>query len=209
MKALRMILLFVVCTAMAACGGENLDVYKDKVLEEMARVNDTTKELLVKDLDINIDSMSLLYFYVEDSIVLAEKKFKEFLIEKEKQIESCKKSIEKNEKELNDARNSLFSYMFVDSYSSILDKLRKKIENTEKEIQEETELYNQKLEKLKSRDKKEVIFNVFVYRASMKNPLTGMHNAGKSMSLFTPDGETYLKEADKKIREQLMKRETK
>lgn len=209
MKALRMILLFVVCTAMTACGGENLDVYKDKVLESLAKELETTKELLVKDLDIKIDSMSLLYFYVEDSIAITKKEFEELLAKKEKLIKYYRESIKKDEEAIKNAGNDFFSGATIYAKRSFINEAKQNIKSTEKEIQKETEIYNQKLEKLKSRDKKEVIFNVFVYHSSIKNPLTGMHNAGKSMSLFTPDGETYLKEADKKIREQLMKRKTK
>ncbi len=97
MKIFKNILLLVTCLMITACGGENLNAYKDKMLEAAANRLGTTKELLVKDLDLVVDSMSLDYFLLEDSISLIKQTYDETIKEQEKQIEWRQKEIKKYE----------------------------------------------------------------------------------------------------------------
>ena len=73
MKAVKLITLFAVCLTMAACstvGGEDLEAYKDKMLEGFAKQAKSTKELLIRDYDIIVDSMSVIPFTVADSLAV-------------------------------------------------------------------------------------------------------------------------------------------
>ena len=199
MKMMKLIMLFIVCMTATACGRVNLDTYKDKVLDSVALKFKTTKELLIQDLDIKVDSMSLAYFLVEDSIYLIENNYKEELKEKEKQIEAYKEEIKKLENRIEEMKGSLTAEM---SKFSIKNN-EKYIKEAESEILKLTENYKSELSKYENRDPKEKIYNIFCYRASLKNPITQMHESGRVMSLFSPDGETYIKDVDNETKKYL------
>jgi len=203
MRAFKNIFLITVCIIMIACGGENLDAYKDKVLEHVASKINTTKELLVKDLDMKIDSMSLSYFLVEDSLVLLERKYKEDVAKQEKWISTCKENIERLEIEKNKSRKDLFYSITAKINDRSIKEYKKKIEDAEAKIQEIRDDYQLKFEMYQARDKKEVIYNIFHYRVTYKIPKKGIHQVDTSMDLFSPDGMTYIKSVSGEIKDYL------
>ena len=193
---IKCILLCFTGMTMTACGGESLDDYKDKLLDSVASKFKTTKELLIKDLDINIDSMSLAYFLVEDSINIIEKNYKEELEKKEKWIASCQEEIKKKEDENKTGKGGAASSILASINNSFIKMNRDYIKEAESEISKLTEKYKSELSKYENRDPKEKIYNIFCYRASLKNPITQMHNSSREMSFFSPDGKTYIKDVD-------------
>ena len=116
MKIFKNILLLVTCLMITACGGENLNAYKDKMLEATANRLGTTKELLVKDLDLVVDSMSLDYFLLEDSISLIKQTYDETIKEQEKQIEWRQKEIKKYE----EANNRYYGKYTINKYKKMM-----------------------------------------------------------------------------------------
>ena len=199
---IKCILLCFFCVAVTACSSENLDTYRDKLLDSVASELKTTKELLIQDLDVRVDSMSLTYFLVEDSIYIIENKYKEELRNKEKQIESYKESIKKLEN-LVKKESGVFTSLTAEMSKSSIKTNKRYIKEIESEISKLTENYKSELSKYESRDSKEKIYNVFCYRVSLKNPMTQMHNSSREMSLFSLDGETYIKDVDNEIQKYL------
>ena len=192
----------MIATSFGMCScSENLDSYKDKVLEHAAAELGTTQELLIKDLDLKIDSMSISYFLVEDSIFLLEQKYKEDVQEQEKLIASQNKYIEKLEKENKEMKKSSFSSMFKSMNNNLIKESRSYIEQANAKIKEITDAYQLDLERYQGRDKKEKIYNVFRYHISFKIPNLEIHQAEFEMDLFSPDGETYIKPAGTNIKE--------
>ncbi len=84
----------VCCLLLVACGGEDLNKYKEQYLDAMAKDMKTTKEFLVKDLDVVIDSMRIIPITVADSIYLLE----EFSKMDKKQIAKMKKEFKEYKK---------------------------------------------------------------------------------------------------------------
>ena len=69
MRNNKFFLLLVVCMAIVACdNGNNLNGYKEKVLDALSQQAGLPKEMFVKDYEVVVDSMSLIPIAVEDSI---------------------------------------------------------------------------------------------------------------------------------------------
>lgn len=196
MKIFKNILLLVTCLMITACGGENLNAYKDKMLEATANRLGTTKELLVKDLDLVVDSMSLDYFLLEDSISLIKQIYDETIKEQEKQIEWRQKEIKKYE----EANNRYYGKYTINKYKKDIEQLEKKIESIRQKHEEE-------LAKFKGRNLSDVVYKVFYYRIMMKHPLKGIHEKQSSFCLFSPDGKVCTIEIDDEMGEYLKNRE--
>lgn len=174
------ILFIAFCFAAISCGNnENLDAYKDKMLEAMAKEFKTTKELLVKDLDVVVDSMYVLPLTIEDSLNLLSSDF-------EKKKSRLTKQIEINRKGLDSAKKRLFPI------PSVIGDYEDKIEKAEKEIKEATENYNTKYELYSRQDRLKILAKVFVCRIAIKHPLKGIHETMSGATLFSVDGQTLL-----------------
>lgn len=186
MKALRMILLFVVCTAMAACGGENLDVYKDKVLEEMARTNDTTKELFVKDYDVIVDSLSLYSITVADSIDII------------KDFDAYEKRLHARISELEKSSKNLFNFN-LSSDKRELEKLKNELPRIE--------VGKLKLSEYEGMREGKVLIKVLRFWAAIKIPILGRRTS-IGYAIFSEDG-NYITDADFNMKEYVTKNKMK
>lgn len=195
-------LLFIFCFTLASCGNE-FDSYKDKVLEHTANELNTTKELLVKDLDIKFDSMSISYLHVEDSICILEEIYKENIAKQEEKIAAQKNSIERRKKENEGRKKDYLSSIFTSMNNQHIKEAERQIKEIEEKIQKITDDYHSELEKFEERDKKERIYNVFRYQISFIIPKTEMHQIIKGIDLFTPDGQTYINSASNRIKDYL------
>lgn len=183
------ILFFAFCLATISCGSnENLDAYKDKILEELAKKFKTTKELLVKDLDVIVDSMSVVPLTIEDSLNLLSSDY-------EKEKNRLSKQIEKNKTGLASAKKRLFPI------TSVIWDYEEKIEAGEKEMKEVTENYNAKQELYSQQDKSKVLAKVFICRIALKHPLKGIHQTISGATVFSIDGQTLLDEGDNHLYE--------
>ena len=183
------ILFFAFCLAAISCGNnENLDVYKDKMLEVMAKEFKTTKELLVKDLDVIVDSMSVVPLTVGDSLNLLSSDY-------EKKKNRLSKQIEKNKERLVSAKKRLFPL------PNIIRNYEDKIEAAEKEMKEATESYNAKQELYSQQDSSKVLAKVFICRIAIKHPLKGIHQTMSGATIFSIDGQTLLNEGNNHLYE--------
>ena len=183
------ILFFAFCLAAISCGSnENLDAYKDKMLEAMAKEFKTTKELLIKDLDVIIDSMSVVPLTVEDSLNLLSSDY-------EKKKNRLSKQIEKNKKSLASAKKRLFPI------PSVIGDYENKIEADEKEMKEATENYNAKQELYSQLNNSKVLAKVFICRIAIKHPLKGIHQTMSGATIFSIDGKTLLDEGNNHLYE--------
>ena len=74
MKSIKVLLMLFVSFMMASCGvgGDNLESYKTQYLDALAKEMGTTKDFLMKDWDISIDSMKIIPITVADSLALLE-----------------------------------------------------------------------------------------------------------------------------------------
>lgn len=188
-------LLFGICLVLVACGSEKIDTYTEKVLEHAASNLNTTKELLVKDLDIKIDSTSLSSFLVEDSINLVTEQHDKYDAEKTKLLESANKSVSRLDEEAKTAKG-------VSKYATLSarDNFKRIVKQIERELQSSKEKREKSMSSLINRDKNEVIFQVFQYRVTILNPKTKMHEVNKDVTFFTPDGKTVLSNVHKDVK---------
>lgn len=176
MKALKNILLFVVCLSIASCGVNDLDAYKDQVLEYGAKKFGTTKELFIKDFDVVVDSMSLFPITVQDSINLINN------------LDVYKESLQAEFEEYEILKNKRF--------------YRWKMRDTERvqEIEEELVLIDKakaKLPEYESMDKSKTLMKVFRCWIAIKLPLIG-RQTGIDYYLFSTDGD-LIKSADSRM----------
>lgn len=172
MKVLKNILLLAICLMNTACGGENLEAYKDKVLETFANRLGTTKELLVKDYDVIVDSMSVTPITVADSIAIIN-------LWKGKQGE-IEKSIELKRLNL----KSIFNFNVSEDR-----KLLKTMESRLKEIQESDKI----LEKYTLMKSDKVLGKIFICRISSFFPLLG-RKTGFGGVIFDKEGICIMQE---------------
>ena len=173
MKLMKCISLFVVCMTMTACG-ENLDNYKQKVLEQLAKESRTTPELFVKDYNVVVDYMSVTSITVADSIAVIN-------LWKAKKDE-IEKSIEIKREQL----HSLFNFDKESDRKSL-----KLLEAKLKEIQESENL----LEKYASMQSDEVLGKFFSCRISVLIPLLGRQTEAGGF-IFDKEGVWFKQEAD-------------
>lgn len=204
MKLVKYITLLICCSIITACSGEDskLDSFKTKMLESVAVKHKTTPEMLVKDLDVKIDSMSLSPFLVEDSLALVQKQYDDFIAEKESQLASSQKSVTKLEQELKTA-----SGISKLAKASSLDNFKRIHHNIEVELNKGKAKYEKLIATFENRDPKEVIYTVFQYRVSLKNPLTGIHMTDKDISYFTPDGQKLIDGVSVDIKKYIISKE--
>ena len=191
MKTMKLMMLFVVCVATAACGGENLDAYKRKLLEGIAKEGETTVELLVKDFDITVDSMSVLPFLLQDSIEYVKynyekqkKPLDESISYEKERIETLSKKLEKEKKG--------DSYSFIALLKNNIFDARIKLENAEKKLESLTKHFETDMSKFEGRNPNDAIYNMFCYRFTAKNPFTGGHQVTYEIAFFSLDGEHLL-----------------
>lgn len=169
------------CTIMAACQSENLEAYKEKMLEATAKKLGTTKELLVKDLDIVIDSMSVVPFTVKDSLNLL-KDIDQKIEQTSKDLESAKKAIEYTKK------RSLFPSFYT------IEKLEKQKEELMNKLERLKYLQDVQIPKYESMKESKVIAKIFCVRIAAKGPLDRIHTTKSSVFIFSADGETFIDE---------------
>lgn len=203
MKVMKCILLFVVCVAMAACGGENskYEPYKEKMLETLAGGLGTTKDLLVKDLEIKIDSMSLSNFLVEDSINMLTQQYNEAEAETAKRIEKTNEKINEYEEK---AKTATGVSIFVNR--SFRDDSKRELKRLESVLKSIKEKYENAMATLEPRDKKEVIYQVFHFKITSLNPKTKIHEVRKRSTFFTADGQKVLLNVPKAVEKFVEKR---
>lgn len=173
MKAFKYILLFVVCMVMVACG-DNLDNYKEKTLEYLAKKNKTTVELFVKDYSLVMDSMSVTPITVADSMAI---------------VNLWKDEQGNIEERIKRKRQELHSIFNFDD-----EKDRKELNRLEtrlKEIHESEEI----LEKFASMNPDNILGKFFTCRISLLIPLFG-RKTQYSGFVFDPKGVMLKKEAD-------------
>ena len=201
MKAFRYITLCAVSLVLFSCG-ENLEAYKEKVIEKAAKKLKTTEELLVKDLDLIIDSMTVEDFCVKDSLLLSVeiKNNRSQLLQGK--IESFQKKIEENKENIKKASGFYANFTRVTNESLIKD-YENGIKKFEKEIAKVKNENDSILNKYDGRNNKDVLLKIFKYRIAYKVPFKGIHEVKTVFSLFTPDGQTYLSDANEQMKRYL------
>lgn len=172
------ILLLVACTAFAACGSyvNDLESYKNQYLEAWAKGMGTTKELLLKDLDISIDSMNIIPITVADSLAILDEVTKD------------------NGKKLNELKtilNKIKQLQGLLAFSSDTEKIKEtktmlkelplEITNIERALKEDYSRY-------KEMDKGIVLMNVFYCQATFLDSNSGVHKVEQRRALFTLNG---------------------
>lgn len=183
MKAFRYIILTVVSLVMFSCG-ENLEAYKEKVLDAVASKLETTKELFVKDFDVVIDSMSVHPLTVGDSLALLATDFNRDKSKIDKKLVELKEELEKHQKK---------------SWDYLVEFTQERIKQKENELTSLTEKYNKKVEYYSKMDKNKVLAKAFCCRFSTKQMLTGVHKTLRGAFLFSPDGERYLSDTTNSV----------
>ena len=168
----------VCCLLLVACGGEDLNKYKEQYLDAMAKDMKTTKEFHVKDLDVVIDSMRIIPITVADSIYLLE----EFSKMDKKQIAKMKKEFKEykkmeglfmlfggnNKEQLNQAKEMMAEVMiaFADMEKAVI----------------------KDLPKYKKMDENTVLAKILSLQLITKDAKTGVHTMSKELALFSPEG---------------------
>lgn len=208
MKTMKYILLFVVCVTMAACGNE-MDNYKDKILEYTARKHKTTPEHLVKDFDISIDSMSVSPFILQDSIdyvnqnyEIRKKPFDESISFEKERIEKLSEALEKEKR-----KKGNYSHFGSILKQNIYD-ARNKLARAEENHKILTEQYESDMARFEGRNAEEAIYNMFWYRVAIKNPLSKVHEVSSEVALFSLDGKLFIKNINGSFKEFLLKRKS-
>ena len=202
-------LLLIFCFMVSSCE-DNFESYKDKFLEYTASQLNTTKELLVKDLDIKFDSMSISYFLVEDSILFIKQDCEEAIEKQNNRIASCKKDIERKEAEIEKNKGDRMASIFSAFNNTAIEKYKNNIKEAEKKIEELKKKCEEDLKKYEGRNDNDVIFNVFNFQIAAKHPIKNIHEVSKEAALFSPDGQSLIdNNAGKRIKEHLKSKKAK
>lgn len=172
---------------MAACGGENLEAYKEKALEKMAESAKTTKELLIEDYKLILDSMAVYPLTVGDSIELINR----FVAQREK----YEKYIETTKKNL----HSFFNFNYEDDKKDI-----KRWEETLKEIDKS----EKDLERYQNMSPDETLCKVFICKVSVFTALTGRKSSFDAY-IFDKNGENVIHSGNKLLIDYFKEKEVK
>lgn len=178
MKAIKFILLFVVCMAMAACGNaqNNIESYKEQYLEAWAKDLGTTKEYLLKDLDISIDSIKIIPLTVTDSLNILNEvnkddgaKLREFktVIRQLKSMEGLLALSGDTEK--------------VKEAKKMINEMPSEIAALEKALKEDLSRY-------KEMDGDKVLSYIVSLQAAVLDPKTGIHKIEQRKAVFNTNG---------------------
>ena len=190
---------------MAACGGSNLDSYKDKMLESLAKQLGTTKDLLVKDLDINIDSMSVSFMSLQDSIDFVNWNYEKKRKPLDESIAYEKERISKLSEEYGKKKNGN-NYGFLSLLKQNINDAKYKLSKAENKLTILTEDYELSVSKFESRNPEDIVHHVFMYRIALKNPLKQIHEVASAMSFFSPDGKRFITEVKGPLYEFMIER---
>lgn len=185
------ILAFLFVLTLGNASAQNLNSYKDKMLEFMASRVKTTKEMFVEDLDVKVDSMSLGHFLVEDSIYLLEKQLNKEIEEQNKLINYHKGYIEETKNKKPKSGDNIINDMFKTMDANTINNSNHAIKKAEGKIQKIKAAYAPKLESLYARDKKAVLYDAFRCRVIFKHPRTGIRQVLVGYTFFVP-GELKL-----------------
>ena len=168
MRNNKFFLLLVVCMAIVACdNGNNLNGYKEKVLDALSQQAGLPKEMFVKDYEVVVDSMSLIPITVEDSIKII------------LNIDSYKKSIENKLSDYKARKRTLF-YPWDEDDTKKVQELNEQLVSIENA--------KSKLAEYEMRDKDEVLIKVFRCWIAIKLPIHG-RQADFAYAIFSKDDE--------------------
>lgn len=190
---MKYILMLAVCAIMTACGGSNLDSYKNTMLESLAKQLGTTKDLLVKDLDINIDSMSVSFMSLQDSIDFVNLNYEKKRKPLDESIAFEKERISKLSEEYEKKKNGN-NYGFLSILKQNINDAKYKLAKAENKLTILTEDYELSVSKFENRNPEDIVHHVFTYRIALKNPLKQIHEVASAMSFFSPDGKRFITE---------------
>lgn len=175
-------LLFVVCMTMTACG-EDVEAYKQKMLAKTFEGEaGALGELLLSNLEMEIDSMSVLDLTVQDSLNLLEIQLEERK-ELTKKYEEQKKWIKDIEKDVKYANFSARMKFFD---------IKKENEERGKKIESMTKEYEAKQALYKDADKSKILNKVFIYRVKVISPISKKEEISSELALFSSDGEICI-----------------
>lgn len=180
------ILAFLFIATLGNASAQNLNSYKEKLLEYLASSMGTTKEMLVEDLEVKIDSMSFAHFLVEDSIFLLEKQLNKEIEEQKKIIKYHQGSIEETKNKKPKSDDNLINDMFKLMDANTITNSNHDIKKAEEKIEKIRAAYAPKLRSLYARDGKTVLYDAFRCRLVIRNPLTGIRKGGAGYSFFAP-----------------------
>lgn len=202
MKTIKYLLWILVPLCVTACG-ENPESYRDKILEGYAKKLNTTKELFVEDFGIQIDSMSLTTFCVEDSIAFITQRHELLMKQKPEELKETEQSIKYLKEQ--QSRSLFFSFSSSDA---IVDLMVKR-DQIKREIKDDNADYEAAMKSLPSRNPKEVLFKVVTFRVAMKDLLKQIHELHRTAEFFTPDGETFCADVSEAMKNFVVDRERK
>ena len=180
MKVFRYITLCFVCITMISCGtnGDNLESYKNQYLNQLAKEMGTTKDYLLKDLDIAIDSMKIIPITVADSIKILE----EASADDGKNLKKAKSELAKIRQM--ESLITLFggSDEKVKEAMALLKEMPSEISNIEKAISEN-------LPKYKEMKETQVLAKVLSFQIATLDTKSRVHKVEKRKAVFTKNGE--------------------
>lgn len=176
MKNFNFFLVLAACFLVVSCAGDNLDSYKSQYLDAMAKDMNTTKEFMMKDLDIVVDSMTIIPVTVADSIAIIE----EFSKMDEKEVIEIKKQIREYKR-----MESLLT-LFAGKNNEELKHAKALMEEGILTISSLENATKNDLPRYKELDKELVLAKVFSAQISKKNA-NGVHEISKEMALFSSD----------------------
>lgn len=176
MKECKNLLLLALSFVFASCGADNLDSYKSQYLDAMAKDLKTTKEFMMKDLDVVVDSMTIIPVTVADSIAIIE----EFSKMDEIEVAKLKKQIREYK------RMESLLMLFAGENNEELKRAKALMEEGISTISSLENAAKNDLSRYKELDKDLVLAKVFSVQIAKKNA-NGVHEISKEMALFSSD----------------------
>ena len=180
MKSIKVLLMLFVSFMMASCGvgGDNLESYKTQYLDALAKEMGTTKDFLMKDWDISIDSMKIIPITVADSLALLEE------VSADNGASLNKVKTEMAEMRKMEGLLSLFggSNKEVEKAKAILEEMSLEISNLERALKND-------LSKYKGMEVAQILAKVLSFQFVALDKETGIHKIEKRNAVFTPSGE--------------------
>ena len=183
MKSIKVLLLLLVGLVMTACGGDNLESYKEKSLDLMAKQARSTTEQFIKDYNVVVDSLVLHSLTVKDSIAV---------------IRNECKNKEAYQNDIKILQKQLRSFFNFDEEGD-----RKRIKTLEEKLKKIDE-FERKLPEYEAMSQDLELCKFFSFRFSAFVPLLG-RKTGPEAFVFTRDGSRIIDNASKFLTEYFQK----
>ena len=178
MKSLKNICLLVVCLAIVACDNSAIDIEscKDQYFEAWAKNIGTTKDFLLKDLDVSVDSVRIIPISVKDSVAILEEVGKV----DSKQMKEMKSTLSKMKR--------MEGLLAFSSDKEMVKEAKAFIREIPLEINSLEKAFKEDLPRYKGINDNKILAYVLDFRVATLDSSSGVHKVEKRRAVFSLNG---------------------